>query len=272
MIRHLIPTAVLALSLVQASRAGETSPLLSSKSPLPELVEVVEVVEDPWDVDAWIDGWIIQLAVEINQETLGFDHSLFLGFDDIISNLDWIAPVGADIRYGRFGFMPDFVGMKLSGGSGTPGPLYDDLDIGLKMWILNLVGYYRVIEKPNYSLDIVGGARNLFVDLDLAFSGGPVGDATGALRSHSKTEIWDGVVGFRAEGDLSDRVFYSVYGDVGTGDSELTWQVLASLGYQVSQNLSAALGYRYLHYEEESNSTSVGLTGSGPQITLKWDF
>jgi opacity protein-like surface antigen len=142
----------------------------------------------------------------------------------------------------------------------------------MRMWVFNLTGYYRLIENPGFSLDIIGGARNLFVDLDLAFSGGPVGSARGALRARSKTDIWDGIVGARAEGDLSDRLFYSVYGDVGTGDSDLTWQVLASLGYRVSENLSAALGYRYLHYDEKNNSTAVGITGSGPQITLKWGF
>ncbi len=170
MLRTYLTPLACALALSHTCIAGETSQLLSSKSVMPE---IVEEVQDPWDIDAWIDGFILQLSVNVSQKTLGFEQSVFLGFDDIISNVDWLVPFGADIRYKRFGFMPDFVGLKMSGGSATPGPLYEDLDVSIKMWVLNLAAYYRLIEKPSYSLDVIGGARNLYVDLDLAFSGGP---------------------------------------------------------------------------------------------------
>jgi len=269
MLRTYVTPLACALALSHTCIAGETSQLLSSKSVMPE---IVEEVQDPWDVDAWIDGWILQMSIRVHQKSLGFDQNIFLGFDDIISNVDWLVPFGADIRYGRLGFMPDFVGLKMSGGSQTPAQLFDKLSVGVKLWSLNLVGYYRVIEEPDFSLDIVGGARNLYVRTDLAFTGGAVGTNRGNLRSKSTTKIWDGVVGARVEGDFTDRVFYSIYGDVGAGDSELTYQILASLGYQVSENFSAALGYRYLHYDEENADNAVGVTASGPQITLKWDF
>ncbi|MGI9241632.1 MAG: outer membrane protein [Verrucomicrobiales bacterium] len=269
MLRSYLTPLAFAVALSQTSLAGETSQLLSSKAVMPP---IEETIEDPWDVDAWLDGWLLQLSVNVHQKSIGFDQKIFLGFDDIISNIDWMIPFGGDIRYGRFGFMPDFVGLKMSGASQTPAQLFKELDVGLKLWALNLVGYYRVVDQPDFSLDILGGARNLYVRTNLAFTGGPVGNNRGNLRAKSTSKIWDGVVGARVEGDFTDRIFYSVYGDVGAGDSELTWQVLASLGYQVSENFSAALGYRYLHYDAENAATAVDVTGSGPQITLKWDF
>jgi opacity protein-like surface antigen len=229
-------------------------------------------IDDPWDVDAWYDAWIVQLSVRVQEPSLGVDQHIFLGTDDIVSNLDWMIPFAADLRYKRFGFMPDILGLKLSGSNQTPGPLFDDVAVGLKMWVVNLAGYYRLVDQPDFSLDLIGGARYLYVNTDLAFTGGPVGNSRGNLRANSTSTIWNGIVGARVRQDLSDRFFYSIYGDVGAGDSDLTWQLLGSLGYRVSENFSALLGYRYLHFDEEEGGASIGVTGSGPQITLKWDF
>ena len=264
MIRNFCSVLICACAFTSVGVAGQPAPMYSSKAVMPEM----EPIENPWDVDAWTNVWIVQMSVRVQESSLGIDQHLFLGFDDIISNLDWIIPIGADFRYGRFGFLPNIDALKLSGSSQTPGPLFDDLSVGMKMWLVNLAGYYRVVEKPGFSLDLIGGARYFYMNTDLAFTGGPIGNNAGNLRVNSTAKIWTGIIGARVEGDLSDRVFYSVYGDVGSGDVDLTWQVAGSLGYRVSENFSTLVGYRYLYYDDDDDGTSIGLTGSGPQVSL----
>lgn len=84
--------------------------------------------------------------------------------------------MGTDFRYKRFGFMPNVDGLKLFGSSQSPGSFFDHLSVGMKMWLVNLVGYYRVLDQPDLSLDLVGGARYLYAYTNLAFTGGLVGN------------------------------------------------------------------------------------------------
>ncbi len=225
-----------------------------------------------FESNIWLDGWVLQLNVGIEESALGLSKSLFIGFDDIISNIDWLVPLGADFRYKRFGIMPDLVAMKISGGGTTPGPFFDRASYSMKMASLNLPVYFRLIDEPTTKLDVLGGARLLWVDLNIGLDGGPLGSALGPVRAGTDLEVWDGIVGLRLEQDLTEKIFCSFYGDVGTGDSDLTWQILAGVGYRFSDAFSANLGYRYLDYDLSGQDASIDMTASGIQLTLDWQF
>ena len=70
-------------------------------------------------------------------------------------------------------------------------------------------------------------------------------------RSVSESESgsnWDAVVGLRGETDLSDRWYLTYYGDVGAGDSDLTWQAAAAVNYRL-EKVALSLGYRYIEWD-----------------------
>ena len=252
---------VLGLFLCPA-HAGE------DKIPLDE----VPVIVDDFEADFRIDGWIVQIDVGLESLATGLSSSVFIGFDDIISNLDWIVPLGADLRYKRVGFLPDLVALKMSGGGTSPGPFFDKASYDLKLGILGLPAYLRLIDQPKTKFDLIGGARYLWIDFDIGLEGGSVGDAFGAASAGTEAKIWDGIVGMRVQHEFTDKLFCSVYGDVGTGDSDLTYQILADVGYRFNDRFSLSAGYRYLHYDLGDADSNVELTGSGPQVTLNWKF
>lgn len=235
-----------------------------SKNPVPG--------ESPWESSLRLDGWIVDMNIGLEQTTLGLSKSVFIGFDDIITNLDWIVPIGADVRYQQFGFMPDLVAMKISGGQTAPGPFYDRANYEMKMGILNLPFYYRFIDQPKTSMDVLGGARFLWADLNVGLKGGPLGSARGSVSAGTDVTIWDGIVGLRLEHYFTDKLFCSIYGDVGTGNSDLTWQILASVGYRLTEHLSVSTGYRYLDYELSDDNANIDLDAKGIQVSLDWDF
>ncbi|MGB5567908.1 MAG: hypothetical protein WBM81_01280 [Sedimenticolaceae bacterium] len=62
----------------------------------------------------------------------------------------------------------------------------------------------------------------------------------------------------------------SYYGDVGTGDSDLTWQGRLGLGYRFDE-VDAIFGYRYLDYD--IGGTDIDdITIKGPYAGVKMHF
>jgi len=268
---HLATIVLTALATIPA-QAGQPSAGKSVAAPVPE--------KKDWSAELRIDGWMPQMNVGLTRDSTGLNKNIFLSLGDILSHVDWIVPVGGDIRYKRFGFMPDLYAAKLSGSGRNPGgtalsgsaPLYSSTNLNLTTAILNLVGYYRLVDRETVSIDVLGGARYLYIDESLTLSGGTRGSVSGPLSIDTTAHIWNGVGGLRYMQKLGDRLFLSFYGDIGAGASKLTWQVWTGLGYRFSKHVSVNAGYRYLTWEGGNNRTDIGLTASGPTLDLHWSF
>ena len=85
--------------------------------------------------------------------------------------------------------------------------------------------------------------------------------------------MWDGVVGVKGNAYLGDerKWFIPYYFDIGTGQSDLTWQVNAGIGYQYDWGALVAT-WRYLDYEFSSDKAVQSVNFNGPTIgaTFKW--
>lgn len=82
---------------------------------------------------------------------------------------------------------------------------------------------------------------------------------------------WDAVVGVRGDVVLADRWSLTYYADIGAGQSDLTWQVLAAVNYQIN-NFDIVLGYRYLDWEFDDFGSFDNLNISGPFLGAKVKF
>ena len=60
-------------------------------------------------------------------------------------------------------------------------------------------------------------------------------------------------------------------GDVGAGDSKLTWQAWPGVGYRF-EKFDAVAGYRHLAWETEDGDTFEDLSFSGPMLGVKFGF
>lgn len=234
---------------------------------------------DQWEYDATIYLWAA--GMDATTQTGG---DIDISFDDILNDLDmtFMGSVGA--RKGKWSLAADTIYLDISqdeGGSETIpllGPLNIttevDTDIEMKASITTFGAGYNLVDDERATLDLVGGARYAWVDVEVKLDL----NRAGILLQTSRREkvsgsegVWDGIVGIRGHFNINDNWYLPYYADVGTGQSDLTWQALAGIGYKFKWG-DVLLAYRYLDYEFDSDYLLRELTVSGPALGARFYF
>ncbi len=247
-----------------------------------------ETADDAWQYDAAIYLWLPAIGGETSFPANTGGSSVDISAEDVLDALKMAFMGTASAKKGQWGLWTDLVyadfGAKKNGSrdftignTPIPGNVNANLKYDIKTWIWSVAGTYELVKKPNYSLDVLAGARYLDVSqtLDWSISGDisglpPVSRDGSAEASAS---LWDGIVGVKGVADLGSdhKWFIPYYLDVGTGQSDLTWQINAGIGYRYSWGALVAT-WRYLDYELESNDPikSVNLNGPLFGATFHW--
>jgi hypothetical protein len=100
-------------------------------------------------------------------------------------------------------------------------------------------------------------------------------DALGPNRSGSLSEsgsVWDGIVGVTGNISLSKRWYIPYYLDVGTGESDFTWQAIGGIGFRAAKWMDLALVYRYLAWNFDPDMVIDDLDFSGPAFGAIFRF
>ncbi len=71
--------------------------------------------------------------------------------------------------------------------------------------------------------------------------------------------------------NFSESWYLPFHLDIGTGDSDLTWQAMAGIGYRFSK-IDIGAGYRYLEWELENRKVLGNLELKGPFVGIKFRF
>jgi len=139
-----------------------------------------------------------------------------------------------------------------------------------------LAGTYRLVTDPGRPLDLVFGAR-LFDQhrtLDWQVSGN-VGSLPPSSLSGSRSVSQSGgdaILGLTGRFGPTGRGWFAPYYlDVGTGNSNLTWQVNAGVGYGWGWG-ETVVGWRYMYYKfpADRQIDSVGLNGPVFILLFRW--
>ena len=107
----------------------------------------------------WLAGINGKVGVRSNLPALNVD----VGFSGIFHAIDWFPPPvmrSGEVRYGRFGFVSDFIYLGLADSGGrTRGPISATADVNLNIAIWTFGGSYRVIENDPVTVDLLAGGR-----------------------------------------------------------------------------------------------------------------
>lgn len=83
--------------------------------------------------------------------------------------------------------------------------------------------------------------------------------------------VWDGIIGVKGRYAFGDNRawFVPFYLDVGTGQSDVTWQAAAGLGYTFNWGSVMAM-WRYLDYQFKSGQAIEAMNFNGPMLGLNF--
>ena len=197
-----------------------------------------------------------------------------VGLDDLLDNLDVAFMGGLEARKSRWLLIGDLTYLDVS--AGQSGSLTDlalvtfTADVDVEGWVVNLLAGYSMVNTDTGSADIVFGARYLEVDVKLNVSANVILPPPGLDFSRDK-KVWDGVVGLQGDIRLSENFFIPYYVDIGTGQSDFTWQAILGVGYKPRWG-EITLGYRHIYWEFESGSALSDLNFSGPGLLVRYNF
>jgi hypothetical protein len=149
-----------------------------------------------------------------------------------------------------------------------------DLDVSAsvetKGWVLNLQGGYNLVQSDRASVDVILGAR--YLDLALDFNLGLAAGQYAVPQDIAASQVvWDGILGIQGRLNLDHRWSLPFHLDVGTGDSDLTWQAAGGVAYGFDWG-EVSLVYRHLAWEFGSDDTLDHINFSGPLLAATWRF
>lgn len=242
--------------------------------------------DDGWRSSATLYVWTagVESQVEFPGPIGTRDISVDAG--DIIRNLRFAIMGAATVRKGRVGGFGDIVHARLGDhveGSRdfqiaqlpAPANVTADLDLAARTTLLTVGGSYALIDSPRFGLHATLGTRHLGLRQTLDFR------LTGALPGQPPEEVagtrrvrvanWDVVGGIAATYRFGQdaRWFIPVRLDVGTGGSDLTWQLLGGIGHSFGIG-DITLAYRRISYKLNGPIRDFSMDGPALGATLRF--
>jgi hypothetical protein len=232
------------------------------------------------------DGWIFEPALYMWVSALGGETAgggdIDIDFSTIIDNLDmtFMGVLGA--RKGKWSLLTDVIYLDMEGDNqgtltvpiGTGIAVGTDASVGVKSWIVTPAVGYTVVDNERAVLDILGGARYLYMKSEIMVN------ISGPLETRRETvtgsgNVWDAIVGVKGRVNLAEKWYMPYYLDIGTGETDLTWQAFGGVGYKFSK-FDMIAGYRYLNWEFDDNDKGGGVFNdldiSGPILGARFTF
>jgi hypothetical protein len=179
-----------------------------------------------------------------------------------------------EAKKGRHGGYLDFLYTDVeSDDELVPQPINLVLRSRTKSTIFTLAYEYELYNREGTVIDLLAGGRYWSVDSKLSFRGG-LGLLAG--RSLSNDESWvDPVLGVKARAPLGDSRFY-IAGGAGIGGfgvgSDHFYELSLSAGYQWTDAIGTALGYRMFDVDYEDDGFVYDVRQQGWQLGLTWAF
>ncbi len=241
-----------------------------------QVIAQSETGDDEWNHSLAVYLWGANLG-----GTTGRGSEVDVSFSDLLNNLELAAMASYQARKGKWSFLTDVIYMDLAGEQQLDlvppigGDLINvttDASLDLKSWVIHVGGGYNIHRSEQNTLDFIFGARYFDLSTDLLFNFNPGGRGPGiTLPVSASGDVWDGIVGLKGSVNLSKRWFVPYYADIGTGDSDLTWQAMAGISYRAAQWADIALTYRHLEWDLGSQLVD-DLSFSGPMLGVIFRF
>ena len=206
---------------------------------------------------------------------IGIDKS----FSDVMDSLELGGFVNLWLRRERFVLSGDLMYVSTRDGHAfgplpplpapvPPGTVLEG-QVDSRQFSATLQGGYRVVDTPDFTLDVLGGFRTWRLSNHVTVS------ALGVSRGYGERFDWvDPVVGVRAFKRLPGA--WSLQGQVDVGGwgvgADSTWSALATANYSASDRVSVSAGYKVLDVDYDHDGHVYDARLKGPVFGLTYRF
>lgn len=252
---------------------------------------------DEWQFQVTPYVWLPTISADLN-----FDPppaggggsggpSINAGPTDWLELINGVMLLNGSARKGRFSLATDIVFLSLESEKdrvksvldGVTVPVEGELNLSTEtdfdgMAWTTVLGY-SLQNTEDAVVELLLGARLLDLEAKVDWmltadittpGGGVILPAEGSIEQGRK--LWDGIIGVRghfAIGEGNWSVPY--YLDIGTGDTDLTWQAMAGFTYSYGWG-DLMLVYRHLDYSQGADDLFEQLYFSGPAVGARFRF
>ena len=196
---------------------------------------------------------------------------LDLSFGDVLKAFKFAFMGAAEARRDRLIILGDltFIHLEAKDGIGIRDPDFLEAELDSRTAEITLLGGYRVVNNEPFKLDLLAGGRMNFFKTTLQLEG-PVRSAEGS----AKQKWLDPLIAARATAPLGGKWSMAVYGDLGgiLFGSDLTWQGVATVDYQINRKMSVGAGWRYFKVNYDDGDFLYNVAQSGPMLVFRTEL
>lgn len=251
---------------------------------------VIYPLEEPVSLETEPPAFVLQItpylwAAGFTGDISPFRHGPTIGiekrFSDIMDDLNFGGFVNLWARQENFVLSADvmYVNTTDSRTSGPLPPLPIPIPPGTTVsgsvdstqFMATVQGGYRLVGTPEFTLDVLGGARFWHISNDVTVSASRLGIA----RRYGERFGWvDPVVGARAFLPLTQAFSLQAQVDIGGFGvgSDFTWSALATANYIVNDQFSFSAGYKVLDVDYRNGGHVYDTRLHGPVLGMTWRF
>lgn len=218
-------------------------------------------------------GYVWFAGVEGKTDVIGPVEpvDLDLSFGDVLKAFKFAFMGAAEARRDRLVILGDltFIHLDAKEGIGIRDPDFLEAELDSRTAEITLLGGYRVVNKESFKLDLLAGGRMNFFKVTLQLEG-PVRSAEG-----SEKQKWlDPLIAARATAPLGGKWSLAVYGDLGgvLFGSDITWQGVATVDYQISRKMTLGAGWRYFRVNYDDGDFLYNVAQSGPALVFRTEL
>jgi hypothetical protein len=231
-----------------------------------------------WENELILYGWFPDIDGTLNFEVPDSGDSVGVEASELIDSLEAVFMGAYEGRGENWSLKLDLLYLDLENSESQEVMLPTGTlsNIGVKQGMtgtqLGVYGGYNVVNDGGWVVDLMGGIRYFDLDVDAQLS--ITGKLPPTLPSPNLTggeTLLDGVVGIKGQYEITENWYLPFHFDVGSGDSSLTWQALAGVGYRYNWG-SLLLVYRNLSYDQGSSGLIQDLEFAGPAAAVSFSF